>query len=259
MPTFIPACGRTLHLAGVCVNRIGTMEFVQELVPKTNYTHDKLNATAELLYQLGFLARCEPGDYAVTTSAPLTDVAVIDALVSARKDGSKVIFEPSSLPKGRYRMAICSIEEAPMLASSLLPGGLMIARSAKPLTYENEIEERTVLLNAGLAGCGSTNGIHWAFARPHFLSMDAILWYIEQNMMPKNASEKLVPNLLDTEVRANTMCAERDALQAERDALQAERDARRTRWLLDRLGEKIRHFPRDLSRRVRASLKKRGN
>jgi hypothetical protein len=24
MPTFIPARGRTLHLAGVCVNRIGT-------------------------------------------------------------------------------------------------------------------------------------------------------------------------------------------------------------------------------------------
>ena len=25
MPTFIPARGRTLHLAGVCVNRIGTV------------------------------------------------------------------------------------------------------------------------------------------------------------------------------------------------------------------------------------------
>ena len=239
------------------------MEFVQELVPKTIYAPDK---GAELLYQLGFLARCEPGDYAVTTSARLTDVAVIDALISAKKDGSKVIFEPSSLPKGRYRMAICTVEEAPMLASSLLPGGVMIALSAKPITYENEIEERTVLLDAGLAGCGSANGIHWAFARPHFLSMDAILWYIEQNMMPKNASEKPVPILLDTEVRTNTMCAERDALQAgrdalqaERDALQAERDAPRTRWLLDRLGEKIRHFPRDLSRRARASLRKRGN
>src|SRR4029077_13557310 len=26
MPTFIPARGRTLHLAGVCVNRIGTID-----------------------------------------------------------------------------------------------------------------------------------------------------------------------------------------------------------------------------------------
>ena len=38
---------------------------------------------------------------------------------------------------------------------------------------------------------------------------------------------------------------------------QCERDARRTRWLLDRLGEKVRHVPRDLSRGVRASVKKR--
>jgi hypothetical protein len=38
---------------------------------------------------------------------------------------------------------------------------------------------------------------------------------------------------------------------------QRECDARRTRWLLGRVGEKVRHFPRDLSRRVRASLKKR--
>jgi hypothetical protein len=38
---------------------------------------------------------------------------------------------------------------------------------------------------------------------------------------------------------------------------QCECDARRTRWLPDHLGEKVRHFPRDLSRRIRASLKKR--
>ncbi len=30
MPTFIPACGRTLHLAGVCVNRIGTDELLSD-------------------------------------------------------------------------------------------------------------------------------------------------------------------------------------------------------------------------------------
>jgi Glycosyl transferase family 2 len=40
---------------------------------------------------------------------------------------------------------------------------------------------------------------------------------------------------------------------------QREHDFRRTRWLLACLGEKIRHFPRDLSRRVRAHVKKRGN
>jgi glycosyltransferase involved in cell wall biosynthesis len=36
-----------------------------------------------------------------------------------------------------------------------------------------------------------------------------------------------------------------------------ERNSRRTKWLLKRLGDKGRHFPRDLARRIRASLKKR--
>jgi glycosyltransferase involved in cell wall biosynthesis len=34
-------------------------------------------------------------------------------------------------------------------------------------------------------------------------------------------------------------------------------DSRRIGWLLNRIGEKLRHFPRDMSRRVRASRKKR--
>jgi SAM-dependent methyltransferase len=37
---------------------------------------------------------------------------------------------------------------------------------------------------------------------------------------------------------------------------QYERDSRRTKWLLDRLRDKVRHFPRDLSRRIRASRNK---
>jgi hypothetical protein len=51
-------------------------------------------------------------------------------------------------------------------------------------------------------------------------------------------------------------------LQSTTQELQAkiaelERNARRTGWLLDRLRDKIRHFPGDLTRRLRASLKKR--
>ena len=165
------------------------MEFVQNLVPKANYMPDKLQTTLELLaaYQLGFLARCEPGDYAITASAPPSDVEIVDALISARKDGSKAVVDPWSPLAGRYRMVVCSIEEAPMLASSLLPGGVLIARSAKPVTYENSIAERTALLDAGLEGCGWQNQIHWAFARPHFLSMDAVVSYIEENMEPRRS------------------------------------------------------------------------
>jgi len=36
MPTLIPACGRTLHLAGVCVNRIGTQRTCSSRIGKTN-------------------------------------------------------------------------------------------------------------------------------------------------------------------------------------------------------------------------------
>jgi glycosyltransferase involved in cell wall biosynthesis len=51
-------------------------------------------------------------------------------------------------------------------------------------------------------------------------------------------------------------------LQSENDHLRAlvsqyERDTRRTKWLLKRLSDKIRHFPRDLSRRLRASRRKK--
>jgi glycosyltransferase involved in cell wall biosynthesis len=51
-------------------------------------------------------------------------------------------------------------------------------------------------------------------------------------------------------------------LQSENDHLNTliskhERDSQRTGWLLKHLGDKFRHFPRDLSRRIRASRKKR--
>ncbi len=51
-------------------------------------------------------------------------------------------------------------------------------------------------------------------------------------------------------------------LQSENDHLRAllsqyERDTSRTKWLLKRLGDKVRHFPRDLSRRLRKSRMKR--
>src|SRR5271167_3427250 len=51
-------------------------------------------------------------------------------------------------------------------------------------------------------------------------------------------------------------------LQSENDHMRAlvsqyERDTSRRQWLLRRLGDKVRHFPRDLSRRLRASRKKR--
>ena len=70
-----------------------------------------------------------------------------------------------------------------------------------------------------------------------------------------NAREQLRCTI--QELQANTA-----ELQSENDHLKAliskhERDNQRTGWLLKHLGDKFRHFPRDLSRRIRASRKKR--
>ena len=177
---------RELQMLPCARHRAWDMEFVHGLVPKPNYAIERIAAPNELLtaYQLGFLARCEPGDYAVSSNAPTSDTAIVDALVAARGDGVKITANPSGLALRRCRMIMCSVDEVPLFAASLLPGGVMIARSAKPATQENSITERTVLLNAGLEGCGWDKQIHWGFARPHLLSMDAILAYIEHNMQP---------------------------------------------------------------------------
>jgi hypothetical protein len=60
MPTFIPARGRTLHLAGVCVNRIGTQsssstafamastsQIISDLraLPRQEFLHDRYRAS----------------------------------------------------------------------------------------------------------------------------------------------------------------------------------------------------------------------
>ena len=69
-----------------------------------------------------------------------------------------------------------------------------------------------------------------------------------------NAREQLMCTV--QELHANTA-----ELKSENEHLRAliskhERDSQRTKWLLKRLGDKIRHFPRDLSRHIRASGRK---
>ncbi len=59
-----------------------------------------------------------------------------------------------------------------------------------------------------------------------------------------------------TSGRSSWICRARTTIFV-RWSRQFERDTRRTKWLLKRLGDKIRHFPRDLSRRLRASRRKR--
>jgi hypothetical protein len=47
-----------------------------------------------------------------------------------------------------------------------MPGGVTLARSAHPVTYENSIEEKKKPLAAGLDACGWSEDIHWASASP---------------------------------------------------------------------------------------------
>ena len=84
------------------------LAFVQELRPNGNYSPEGVSARSELLtaYQLGFLARCEPGNYAVTPKVPSSDVALVDALIQARCDGIKVLVDPFSPSSGGFRMAV---------------------------------------------------------------------------------------------------------------------------------------------------------
>jgi hypothetical protein len=177
-------------LPGIQRRRPWDMEFVQRLVPIDSYAPESVAAPElRVPYQLAFMARCEPGDYVVSANAPESDVALADALVASRGDGRRITTAASSSPLDRRcRTAICSIEEASFFAQSLLPGGLLLARSPKEPTYENSIAARTAMLEAGLVGCGWGGNIHWGFARPHLLSMDAVVEYIEQNMRPQTAA-----------------------------------------------------------------------
>src|SRR5208282_2017057 len=56
MPTFIPACGRTLHLAVACVNRIGTAQSTEDevnaLIAMDSLTDEVLTAIEKLRHTL---------------------------------------------------------------------------------------------------------------------------------------------------------------------------------------------------------------
>jgi hypothetical protein len=64
-----------------------------------------------------------------------------------------------------------------------MPGGVMLARSAHPVTYENSIEEKKKPLAAGLDACGWSEDIHWGIREPHHLSMDAVLAAVDRSMV----------------------------------------------------------------------------
>ena len=58
-------------------------------------------------------------------------------------------FAPSS---GGFRMAVCSVDEVPAFKNLLLPGGVLIARSSLPVSYENSIRSGSGSLRRILKG-----------------------------------------------------------------------------------------------------------
>ena len=159
------------------------MEFIQSLAPDPSYRSDAFDRSDyQVAYQLGFLARCEPGDYAVSHRAPPSDVAIVDALLRDKGNGAKQVVDPAKPITGRYRMAVCSVDEAVAFKDAMLPGGVVIARSALPVTQEHWVFERRRMVDAGFEGCDGINQIYWGIARPHMLSMEAIMAYIQKCM-----------------------------------------------------------------------------
>jgi MMP 1-O-methyltransferase len=160
------------------------MSFVQQLHPRQNFSPEHVGGGTgrQTAYQLSFLSRCEPGDYAVSRSAPAEDIAIVDALIDARGDGRKLWIEEAEIPDASCRFVLCSTEQAALFVSYLKHGGVLIARSNLTPTEANGKSERTRLINAGLEACGWVGQVHWGIWRPHNVSTDAILEYIVRNM-----------------------------------------------------------------------------
>lgn len=164
------------------LRRPWSLEFVQSLQPSSNYKPELVEADLRTAYQFGFLSRCEPGDYGVAAGATRKEFALAEALATTRGDGQVLTLDPRGEALQRCRLIIAPIEDIPDLARHLLPGGVMIGCSSLEPTYANAVSERRILLASKLEACGWSGKIHWGVARPHHLSMDAILEYISASM-----------------------------------------------------------------------------
>jgi predicted O-methyltransferase YrrM len=157
------------------------LSHVQDLKPTGRFNPTAVVKDLQEAYQLSFLSRCLPGDYGVTSDSTADDVAMVDALVADRRDGRLVVIGPDSEAK-RCRLIVAPVSQVPGLVHHLMPGGVMIGRSALEDTIENALAERQIMLSAGLEGCGWAGAIHWGIAKPHHLSPEAIATSIRGNM-----------------------------------------------------------------------------
>ena len=129
----------------------------------------------EIAYQLCFLARCGPGPYGYTSNTRPEDREVLYSLSRDRQDGDVVDVGEASA-SSKLRALFCSIDEAADLAPRLMTGGVLITRERQA----DSIGTRSILIQAGLDGCGFENGVHWGVWQPSYLSPDAVIEYAMQ-------------------------------------------------------------------------------
>jgi hypothetical protein len=169
-------------LASRNIKRPSDMSYVQQMKPISPYNPGCVgeNSGLQTAYQLGFLARCGHGDYGVTDDVIPPEFEVIRKLSESRQDGNIVVLTGGD--SFTCRMVFTTIDRAESVFKHLLPGGVMVAASRLPDAYESAISEKTKLLHAGLDGCGWSGNIHWGFAKPHELSLDAVIGVINREM-----------------------------------------------------------------------------
>jgi hypothetical protein len=155
------------------------MAYIQKMRPSSAYRVEAIVGPDNLqtAYQLGFLARCGPGMYGVTEETTAVDCTIVERIAVDRKDGNVCKLDHHT-PRESCRVVFTSVDQVSETARYLLPGGVMLARSARAVNYENSIEERKKLLAANLEGCGWSEDIHWDIYKPHHLSIDAVLEHV---------------------------------------------------------------------------------
>lgn len=126
----------------------------------------------DIAYQLCFLARCASGPYGYSSSTRPGDREVFHSLSRDRGDGDVLQVVPGKLTP-KLRAVLCSIDEVQAFAPLLLPGGVMITREKS----SDPIATRSMLISAGLEGCGFEGGVHWGVWQPSYLSPDAVIDY----------------------------------------------------------------------------------
>jgi hypothetical protein len=104
--------------------------------------------------------------YGVTKHTTRIDRALMRRIAADRKDGDFCKLSRRTPPRS-CRAVFTSVDQVGATAKYLMPGGVMLARSVRPVTHENSIEEKKKLLAAGLDACGWSEDIHWGIREPH--------------------------------------------------------------------------------------------